>query len=1496
MTTLGGGGGPSATSVYSGVRSGVRSSVSGASDVPGGSHKHISPHIGQIDSGEKMDADRMDEKRKEHMAYEYLCHLEEAKQWIEACIEDELPTTTELEEALRNGVILCRLGHFYAPEILPLRKIYDRDQAKYHAKGLHFKHTDNFNWWLRTLEHVGLPKIFYPITTDLYDRKNMPRVIYCIHALSLYLHKLGKAPLIEDLLGTATFTEEEISAMKLALEKYGINLPSFGKIGGILANQLSVDEAAVHAAVMAINEVLEKEDNDVTLKALKNPAACLVDVLVENAPRYQGTLLKAKRDKTAKAGAQNGDVDDSQRDVYEYMLTRDEIQRGVTEVNSTVRAEIAEEKFRNAIGEVNQAIVGGDLQQLLHSLQSEDTRLNAINPDNVQWYMDVLSKAINDKAEMGGDSLLTRDEIQDIINIANDIAEHTRLVQAAVVAINTALEEGDADSTLEALQNEHLDLSDVHPENKDYYYQGLRAKKQGKEESGSTLLTEDDIQEGVNDMNQTAEYDRNVEESFAAINYSVKSGQSAQATLHALQSEFAGLIENIREDCAEEYLAALRKAQDEKQEDLTSEEIKQIVEMVNEKKHKEELKNQAVGEINSCLDGMDSTHLLQALLSPHAGLDNVQESNALHYLNVLAAMKKSKEERMGESDATLTEAEIQAGIDKANEQTLEAIELVKAVSVINWAVDSGDSAATLVALQAPAANLRSITEECAADYTRSLAEAKSQRVGEEGDGWAEHRTREGHAFYYNWKSEQSQWEKPENLPEQSSHLRRQEIQVVVTKVTADFDRWTLLKSNEPLITQLQARIRGTQCRKSFLSRLDFLGAHEKQAVALQAHWKGSKQRKAYRERLAFLNSQATASVKLQSFVRMWRARKAHQERLQFLRDNVAAVVKIQAFWRAKTAKRDYKQLVEVDQPPASSVRRFLALLEQSDIDFSEELECQRLKAQVVQEIRSNQQLEQDVLIMDIKIGLLVKNRISLEDVVTHSTQIKKERRKGGASVSVTGGDSSALLSTGLGGLTKANQQRLEAYQHLFYLLQTNPNYFAKLIFEMPQSKTNRFMENVILTVFNYAQNNREQFLLVKLFERALKEEVQSKVDRIMDIVTGNPTVIKMVIHYTRGERGHNVLQDLLGPLVKEVLEAKDLMLVTSPVDVYRAWINQMESETGEATKLPYDVSNDQALEHQEVKDRIRKTIQQLCSFCDRFQASIMESVQNIPYAMRFIAMQLRLALGAKFPDAPQDDILKVVGNLLYYRYMNPAIVAPDAFDVVEMGVEHQLGAEQRRNLGAIAKILQTAAAGKNFEGENSALSNVNEYLAKAFEKFKVFFLQASTVASAEEKFGIDEYSDVIMLTKPVIYISVKEICSTHSLLIEHEAIAPDPSDPLREILRDLGPAPSVEAFLGGVREAAPGEDKQDVINEAGKQEIPLTLVNKFEGLAQDDSSDMRALFVRTKRMVVDVLKVQPGDNLTEILYTPATPEQVTLKLAIIVYVVDKHSSSTGNFV
>ena len=61
---------------------------------------------------------------------------------------------------------------------------------------------------------------FLPETTDIYDAKNMPRVIYCIHGLSMFLYKLGRVPPMQDLSGKAKFTSDEISAMSSALARY----------------------------------------------------------------------------------------------------------------------------------------------------------------------------------------------------------------------------------------------------------------------------------------------------------------------------------------------------------------------------------------------------------------------------------------------------------------------------------------------------------------------------------------------------------------------------------------------------------------------------------------------------------------------------------------------------------------------------------------------------------------------------------------------------------------------------------------------------------------------------------------------------------------------------------------------------------------------------------------------------------------------------------------------------------------------------------------------------------------------------------------------------------------------------------------------------------------------------------------------------------------------------------------------------------------------------
>lgn len=51
----------------------------------------------------------------------------------------------------------------------------------------------------------------------------------------------------------ACFPEEEISNMRSELDKYGIQMPTFSKIGGILANELSVDEAARKFVLLWLN-------------------------------------------------------------------------------------------------------------------------------------------------------------------------------------------------------------------------------------------------------------------------------------------------------------------------------------------------------------------------------------------------------------------------------------------------------------------------------------------------------------------------------------------------------------------------------------------------------------------------------------------------------------------------------------------------------------------------------------------------------------------------------------------------------------------------------------------------------------------------------------------------------------------------------------------------------------------------------------------------------------------------------------------------------------------------------------------------------------------------------------------------------------------------------------------------------------------------------------------------------------------------------------------
>ncbi|XP_037228904.1 ras GTPase-activating-like protein IQGAP2 isoform X7 [Falco rusticolus] len=1167
------------------------------------------PRYGSIVDDERLSAEEMDERRRQNIAYEYLCHLEEAKRWMEVCLEEELPPTTELEEGLRNGVYLAKLAKFFAPNVVSDKKIYDVEQARYKRSGLHFRHTDNTVQWLRAMESIGLPKIFYPETTDVYDRKNIPRMIYCIHALSLYLFKLGLAPQIQDLLGKVDFTEEEISNMRKELEKYGIQMPSFSKIGGILASELSVDEAALHAAVIAINEAIEKGIAEQTIEKLRNPNAMLLNVDEELAQEYQNELSEAKRRKESNARLKNGTISE-ERDVYEELLTQAEIQGNINKINRII-----------AISHINEAIDQGSPEKILETLLLPTAKLQDVRPVNARHYRDVLHHA--------------------------------------------------------------------------------KAQKCKESQDESALLWLDEIQKGISDANN-----------------------------------------NIK----------------------------------------------------------------------------------------------------------------------------EAVILAVGTSMINKSLEKGDSQRILMILQSKF-GLR-VIPECAEAYFRNLFEAKSLKTREDSteSPWIKLVMKNMYDYYYNVETEEGTCDAPEGVVPKTSWLTGEEIQSIVGQVTADYNREQLWLANENLVVQMQARARGFLVRKNYQERKAYLQNQEPSAIKIQAFWKGFKQRKSYIDRLKVLQGNVAAIVKIQSWVKMWLAKTAYRKRLQYFKDHSDQIVKIQAFLRANKAREDYRTLIGAENPPLAVLRKFAYLLDQSDLDFQEELEVTRLREEVVTKIRSNQQLEKDLNLMDIKIGLLVKNRITLQDVVLHSKKLNKKSKSQLEEMVM-------VDKQGIKGLSKERRKKLEAYQHLFYLLQTNPTYLAKLIFQMPQNKSTKFMDTVIFTLYNYASNQREEYLLLKLFKTALEEEINSKVDQIQDIVTGNPTVIKMVVSFNRGARGQNTLRQLLAPVVKEIMEDKSLVINTSPVDVYKSWVNQLEMQTGEASKLPYDVTTEQALTHTEVVNKLESSIQSLRAVTDKVLTSIFFSLNMMPYGMRYIAKVLKSSLHEKFPDATEDELLKIVGNLLYYRYMNPAIVAPDGFDIIDMTAGGQIHSDQRRNLGCVAKVLQHAASNKLFEGESEHLSSMNTYLSQTYQKFRNFFQAACDVPEPEEKFNIDEYSDMVTLSKPVIYISIEEIINTHSLLLEHQdAIATEPNDLLNELLEGLGPVPDVESFLGEGAVDPNDPNRESTLNQLAKTEISLSLTSKYE-LREGEDQDLKNLMIKTKRLIVDVIRTQPGDTLLEILETPATAQQ-----------------------
>lgn len=615
-----------------------------------------------------------------------------------------------------------------------------------------------------------------------------------------------------------------------------------------------------------------------------------------------------------------------------------------------------------------------------------------------------------------------------------------------------------------------------------------------------------------------------------------------------------------------------------------------------------------------------------------------------------------------------------------------------------------------------------------------------------------------------------------------------------------------LFSQAAKIGELQALSRAFLHRQQTYDVLCALGEQEDKVVELQSFVRALLLQRDIGLLLAALEEEEIGIASLQAAIRGNLVRQRFAEKQKFYRENMEKVVKVQSFIRARQQGQAYKSLTSGTNPPVGTVKNFVHLLNDSDFDFDEELEFERLRKTVVQRVRQNEMAEQYVDQLDIKIALLVKNKITLDEVVKHQKHF--------------GGHVGSLLNNkeisskdpfDLKALNKTSRKKLEHYQELFFLLQTQPSYLARLFRRlkdqgMPEQESKR-LELLMMGLFGFAQKRREEYYLLKLVSRSIQEEADH-CETLQSYVRGNYFWTRLLAAYLRSPRDRKYFRDLYGPLVREsIFENQDLDLESDPMQIYRSLINNEELSTGQRSLRNPDIPREQAIKDPETRETFIAHLQDLRDVCDHFFVLLEETLMRMPYGIRYVAQQSYQILCSRFAEEDQQHILQVVGNWLWKSYLFPALTQPEMWGVIDRG----LSPLHRRNLGEVGKVLGQVYAGRLFGGEHVYLQPLNTWVGEALARVQDMMLNILDVRDAERQFEMEEYNDLFARNKPTLYIKMSDIFAIHHMVAsELPALYPQ-DDTLRDVIRELGSAKGNESEMMGV----------------GSNEISLQLNPKF---------------------------------------------------------------------
>ncbi|TFL03968.1 ras GTPase-activating protein [Pterulicium gracile] len=532
-----------------------------------------------------------------------------------------------------------------------------------------------------------------------------------------------------------------------------------------------------------------------------------------------------------------------------------------------------------------------------------------------------------------------------------------------------------------------------------------------------------------------------------------------------------------------------------------------------------------------------------------------------------------------------------------------------------------------------------------------------------------------------------------------------------------------------------------------------------------------------------------------------------------------------------------------------SVTALFSMAAEQDVEVEDELaraqkKLRDLKSKISAQSKKNFVLERDVRYLDSRIALLIQNRMALDE--------QREMERTLEELDPTEGH-------------YPDDRKLQQYSNLFFLLQSEPRHVAALCRLVSLTEIDTLLQTVMFTLYGNQYESREEHLLLTMFQSVLSAQFETATE-FGSLLRANTPVSRMMTTYTRRGPGQGYLKNVLAERINSLIEHKDLNLEINPVKVYEQMVNQIEEETGSLPPdLPRGVAPEIASENPDVQAIIAPRLTMLMEIANSFLLTIIESMESVPYGIRWICKQIRSLTRRKYPDASDYAICSLIGGFFFLRFINPAIVTPQAYMLVE-GVPAK---HPRRTLTLIAKMLQNLANKPSYAKE-AYMMTLNPFVENNKARINQFLNALCEVVDFYDTLEMDQY---MALSKKdlVIHITMNELYNTHSLILQHvETLSPNDKQHLRILTDELGAAPA----------QVPRKENKTI-------ELPLysrweTPVQDIQTALMDSVSSSDMLYMETKSIFVQLLRSFPNAtekqpyNLPAIAERAATSKDATL--------------------